>query len=223
MVKEVHKWKPMSIRALERPKNRWEDDIRNDMKKLKIKNWICCIQDRNKWKSYVEKGKTFKDRSSSAWRRRWWIRRRRRRRKGMSEQTATFSLYNVKRLNFMAELESVYCAVRTESLYKRIRIVFKRLKYRAYESAMFVSHNMSEGGVLCTKYVNNIASTDCSHPFTLTPNHSFIHCKTKVADRHPAVQKSHEGNPTYYYSKYRKRPLGTILKGNKLRPTNQSY
>jgi hypothetical protein len=33
--KKVYKWKPM----LRRPKNRWEDDIRNDMKKLKIKNW----------------------------------------------------------------------------------------------------------------------------------------------------------------------------------------
>jgi hypothetical protein len=61
MVKKVHKWKPTSIRPLGRPKNGWEDDIRNDMKKLKIKNWISCIQDRNKWKSYVENVKTFED------------------------------------------------------------------------------------------------------------------------------------------------------------------
>ena len=60
-VKEVYKWKPMSIRPKGRPKSRWEDDIRNDMKKLKIKNWISCIQDRNKWKPYVEKKKTFND------------------------------------------------------------------------------------------------------------------------------------------------------------------
>jgi hypothetical protein len=60
MVKKVRKWKPMSIRPQGRPKNRWEDDIRNDMKKLEIKNWISCIQDLNKWKSYVEKAKTFK-------------------------------------------------------------------------------------------------------------------------------------------------------------------
>jgi hypothetical protein len=39
----------------------WEDDIINDMKKLKIKNWTSCIQDRNKWKLYVEKDKMFKD------------------------------------------------------------------------------------------------------------------------------------------------------------------
>ena len=32
MVKNVYKWKPMSIRSKGRPKNRWEDGIRNDMK-----------------------------------------------------------------------------------------------------------------------------------------------------------------------------------------------
>ena len=45
MVKKVYKWKPMLRRPLGRPKNRWEDDIRNDMKKLKIKNWIVIIGD----------------------------------------------------------------------------------------------------------------------------------------------------------------------------------
>ena len=61
MVKRVYKWKPMLTRPLGRPKNRWEDDVRNDMKKLKIKNGTSCIQDRSKWKSYVEKAKTFKE------------------------------------------------------------------------------------------------------------------------------------------------------------------
>jgi len=51
----------MLTRPLERPKNRWEDDIINDMKKLKIKNWTSCIQDRSKWKLFVEKAKTFKE------------------------------------------------------------------------------------------------------------------------------------------------------------------
>jgi hypothetical protein len=64
--KEVYKWNPMLIRPLVRPKNRWEDDTRNDMKKLKIKNWTSCIKDRNKWKLYVERAKTFRDGSYSA-------------------------------------------------------------------------------------------------------------------------------------------------------------
>jgi len=66
MVKKVYKWKPMLTRPLGRPKNRWEDDIRNDMKKLKIENWTSCIQDRNKWKLCAEKAKTFKEWSCSA-------------------------------------------------------------------------------------------------------------------------------------------------------------
>jgi hypothetical protein len=60
MAKKVYKWKPMLRRPLGRPKNRWEDDIRNGIKKLKIKNWTNCIQDRKNWKLYVEKAKTFK-------------------------------------------------------------------------------------------------------------------------------------------------------------------
>jgi hypothetical protein len=32
MVKKVYKLKPMLRRPLGRPKNRWEDDIRNDIK-----------------------------------------------------------------------------------------------------------------------------------------------------------------------------------------------
>jgi hypothetical protein len=54
------KWKPILRRPLGRPRNRWEDDIRNGMKKMKIKNWTNCIQDRKNWKLYVEKAKTFK-------------------------------------------------------------------------------------------------------------------------------------------------------------------
>jgi hypothetical protein len=46
---------------LGRPKNSWEDYIINYMKKLKIKNWTSYIQDRNKWKLYVEKDKTFEE------------------------------------------------------------------------------------------------------------------------------------------------------------------
>jgi len=61
MVKMVYKWKPMLTRPLERPNNRWKDEIINDMKKMKIKNWTSCIQDRNNRKLYVERAKTFKE------------------------------------------------------------------------------------------------------------------------------------------------------------------
>jgi hypothetical protein len=61
MVTKVYKWEPMLTRPLGRPKNRWKKNIINDMKKLKIKNWISCIQDRNKWKLDIEKAKTFNE------------------------------------------------------------------------------------------------------------------------------------------------------------------
>jgi hypothetical protein len=54
MVKKLYKWKLMLRKPLGRPKNRWEDDIRNYMKKLNIKNWTNCIQDRKDWKLYVD-------------------------------------------------------------------------------------------------------------------------------------------------------------------------
>jgi hypothetical protein len=60
-VKKIYKWKPTLRGPLGRPKSRWENDIINDTKKLKIRNLTNCIQDRNNWKLYVEKVKTFKD------------------------------------------------------------------------------------------------------------------------------------------------------------------
>jgi len=46
------------------------------------------------------------------------------------EETVTFALYIINRLVFITEVDSVYSAVRTESLYKadRLRLVLKELK-----------------------------------------------------------------------------------------------
>jgi len=33
IVKKIHKWKPFTGRPVGRPKSRWEDDVRNDLKK----------------------------------------------------------------------------------------------------------------------------------------------------------------------------------------------
>jgi hypothetical protein len=59
MVKKVYEWKPTSTRPQGRPKLRWENDIKNDLKEIKLNDWRICIQDRNKWKRTVEKTKTF--------------------------------------------------------------------------------------------------------------------------------------------------------------------
>jgi len=40
----------------------------------------------------------------------------------ISEQTASFALHDMKSWVFITEVVSVYCAVRTESLYKVVQI-----------------------------------------------------------------------------------------------------
>ena len=58
-VKKIFNWKPLTKRSQGRPKYRWEDNIKQDICQIKIKNWTACTQDREKWKEVVEKGKTF--------------------------------------------------------------------------------------------------------------------------------------------------------------------
>jgi len=57
-VKKIHKWKPFTERPVGRPKSRWEDDVRNDLKKMKLIKWTEKVQDHLKWKGIVEKAKT---------------------------------------------------------------------------------------------------------------------------------------------------------------------
>jgi hypothetical protein len=58
-VKKLFNWKPLTKRSQGRPKYRWENNITQDICQIKIKNWIAWIQDRGKWKEFVEKAKTF--------------------------------------------------------------------------------------------------------------------------------------------------------------------
>jgi hypothetical protein len=60
-VKRVHKWKPFTGRPAGRPKSRWEDDVSNDLKKMKLINWAEQVQVRLKWKDIVEKSKTLSE------------------------------------------------------------------------------------------------------------------------------------------------------------------
>jgi len=58
MVKKVYEWSPAQTRSLGRPKNRWKDDVKSDITRMKITNWKECIRNRTKWKKLVEKAKT---------------------------------------------------------------------------------------------------------------------------------------------------------------------
>jgi hypothetical protein len=58
MVKKGYEWAPALTRSLGRPKNRWEDDVKSDITKMKVTNWKDCIRNRPKWKAFFEKAKT---------------------------------------------------------------------------------------------------------------------------------------------------------------------
>jgi hypothetical protein len=48
MVKKICKWIPITARLQGRPTSRWDDNVKQDICKMKIKNWTVCVQDRGK-------------------------------------------------------------------------------------------------------------------------------------------------------------------------------
>ena len=60
-VKRIHKWKPFTGRSAGKPKSRWEDDVRSDLKKMKLVKWAEQVQDRLIWEDIVGKGKTLSE------------------------------------------------------------------------------------------------------------------------------------------------------------------
>ena len=57
-VTRIYKWKTLASRPKGRPKNRWEDDVRMDLQKMKIMNWKKSVLERNTWRTIVERTKT---------------------------------------------------------------------------------------------------------------------------------------------------------------------
>ena len=60
IVKRIHKWKPFTGRPSGRPMSR-RDDVRNDLKKMKLVKWAEKLQDCSKRKAIVEKAKTLSE------------------------------------------------------------------------------------------------------------------------------------------------------------------
>jgi len=54
MVKAIYSWKPISERPTRRPKIRWEDDVKNDIQRLKVTYSKTFVQDRRRWKKVAE-------------------------------------------------------------------------------------------------------------------------------------------------------------------------
>ena len=57
MTKKLYKWKPLTSKYIGRHKIRWEDDVVNDIRLMKLRNWNKCVQDRKVWKEFVENAK----------------------------------------------------------------------------------------------------------------------------------------------------------------------
>jgi hypothetical protein len=58
VAKNIYKWKPYATRPKGRPRLRWEDDARNDLRKMGVKNWKQRAQEKKRWKEIIEQAKT---------------------------------------------------------------------------------------------------------------------------------------------------------------------
>jgi len=53
LVKHITDWNPTGIRSKGRPKNRWRDEVINDVKKLKLRKCFQLVRDRRAWNDLV--------------------------------------------------------------------------------------------------------------------------------------------------------------------------
>jgi hypothetical protein len=53
-------WRPVGTRTVGRPRQRWQGDVMEDLKKLKVKNRKETAKDRRTWRDLAEKAKTHK-------------------------------------------------------------------------------------------------------------------------------------------------------------------
>ena len=61
VAKTIYLWKPYATRPKGRPRVRWEEDVRNDLRKMGVNNWKPTAQEREQWKEIIGQAKTHKD------------------------------------------------------------------------------------------------------------------------------------------------------------------
>jgi len=54
------KQEAMGTRPVGRPRQRWQEKVMEDLKKLEVKNWKETAKDRRTWRDLAEKAKTHK-------------------------------------------------------------------------------------------------------------------------------------------------------------------
>jgi len=58
VVKSIYKWKPHATRLKGRPRLRWDDDVRDDLRKIGVNNWRQKAQERKPSRGIIEQAKT---------------------------------------------------------------------------------------------------------------------------------------------------------------------
>jgi len=53
-------WRPMGTRPVGRPRQRWQEDVMEDLKQLKVKYWKEIAKEGRTWRDLAEKAKTYK-------------------------------------------------------------------------------------------------------------------------------------------------------------------
>jgi hypothetical protein len=51
-------WKPMGNRPVRRPRQRWQENVMEDLKNLKVKNWKEISKVRRTWRDFTQRAKT---------------------------------------------------------------------------------------------------------------------------------------------------------------------
>ena len=58
--RKILDFKSMGFRPVGRPRQRWQEDVMEDLKKLKVKNWKEMAMDRRNGRDLAEKAETHK-------------------------------------------------------------------------------------------------------------------------------------------------------------------
>ena len=85
LVRKVNDLNPEGIRTKGRPKYRWRYEVKNDLKKLKLRNWSQILKDKEAWNNVMQKTNPMLFGRRRRRRRRRRRKRRRRRRGGGGE------------------------------------------------------------------------------------------------------------------------------------------
>ena len=61
VVKSIYNWKPHATRQKGRPRLRWDDDVRDDLRKMEVNNWKQEAHERKPWRGIIDQAKTLKE------------------------------------------------------------------------------------------------------------------------------------------------------------------